>query len=79
MKIEEVYLIDQIINNMNYSITYVGVIVMVLAEVAKLLGLNIGSAELTTTALTVLQFAGAVAAFFGRWRAGGLSVWGFRK
>lgn len=81
-KAEEVYIIDQIINqimNFNFSMTYSGIIVMVLATLASLLGLQVANAELTTTVLTLAQFVGAIIAFIGRWRAGGLTVFGFKK
>lgn len=64
---------------MTYSLTYVGVIVMVLSEVLRWLGLEVGSEQLTTTVLTILQVLGAITAFFGRWRAGGITILGTRK
>ena len=52
---------------------------MIIAEVVKWLGAEVGSSELTTTILTIGQVVGALVAFIGRWRAGGINVFGFRK
>lgn len=63
---------------MDYSLTYIGVIVMVLAKLATLLGLQIGTADLTSMVTTVLMFAGAAVAFYGRWRKGDINILGVK-
>ncbi len=60
------------------SQTYIGIIVMVLSTLLPKLGLNLGSDELTTTATTLLTIAGALWAFWGRYRAGGITLFGMR-
>ena len=62
-----------------YSVTYVGVLVSLLATLTKSLGIEVGSEALTTTVLTFCQLGGAVLALFGRYRAGGVSFFGVKK
>lgn len=64
---------------MDYSLTYVGVIVIVLAKIATLLGLQIGTAELTSVVTTIIMFGGALVAFYGRWRKGDVNIFGIKK
>ena len=84
MKRSHEFIYDNIINKiinmtLNYSLTYTGVIVMVLGEVLKLLGVDVGSSELTTTVVTVGQFLGALLAFWGRFRLGDVTLLGVKK
>jgi len=62
-----------------YSLTYIGVIITILAGLAKILNLNIGTAELTTTIETIILFIGGIIAFWGRIRVGGVSILGLKK
>lgn len=64
---------------MDYSVTYIGILVVVLTKLATLLGLQIGTAELTSVATTLVMFAGALIAFYGRWRQGDINLFGFKK
>lgn len=63
----------------NYSLTYVGAIVVVLSTLASSLGLNIGNQEITITVITTLQFFGSFIALIGRWQAGGVNWFGVKK
>ena len=62
-----------------YSLTYISTIVLFLTFMAKTLGYEVGSAELTTTVEVAVGFVAAICALFGRWRAGGLKFTGVRK
>lgn len=62
----------------NYSLTYIGTIVLFLSFIVKLLNLNIGNAELTTTVETIAAIIGALLAFIGRYRLGGITRLGMR-
>lgn len=63
----------------NYSQTYIGIIVSVLASILPRFGVTIGSEELTTTISVIIMIAGAVWALFRRYQAGGVNVFGVRK
>jgi len=60
------------------SLTYIGIIVSLLAGLAQLLGLKIGTEALTTTVETIALFVGAIIACYGRFRVGGISWHGGR-
>jgi hypothetical protein len=61
------------------SQTYIGVIVMLLSVFLPKLGLNIGSDELTTTVSVLATTVGALWAFWGRYRLGGINAAGLRQ
>ena len=61
------------------SQTYIGVIVMILSEILPKLGLTLQTEALTTTVSTVGLLLGALWAFWGRHRLGGLTKMGLRK
>jgi hypothetical protein len=61
---------------MNYSLTYTGVIVLLLSGLAKYAGLTLGDDQITSFVLVGAQFIGALVALIGRYRAGGVSVLG---
>lgn len=61
---------------MNYSLTYSGVLLMVLGWLVKTLNINVGPEELQTTVNVILVIAGALVALYGRYRAGGITVFG---
>ena len=81
-RMKEDFLIDQIINELNmfenYSLTYAGVIIVVVAKLAEWMGLQIGSAEITTTVMTLVQLGGALVALYGRFRKGDINIWGLK-
>jgi len=60
------------------SKTYIGIAVTLLVPFLPKLGLQIGTEELTTTITTLVTFAGALYAFYGRWKAGGITILGTR-
>jgi len=61
------------------SLAYIGIIVTFLAGLSKILGLNIGAPELTTTVEVIALFVGGILAFYGRFRKGDLKWFGGRK
>jgi len=64
---------------MNYSVTYIGIFVSVIALIVEKLGLNILPGEIETTVLVITQLVGAVIALIGRYRKGDLKISGVRK
>jgi hypothetical protein len=61
------------------SQTYIGIIVMLLATFLPKLGITLGADQLTTTVSVVLTIAGGLWAFWGRYKAGGITWAGIRK
>lgn len=61
------------------SQTYLGIIVMILSVFLPKLGITIGSDELTTTVTVITTIIGALWAFYGRYRLGGVNFAGLRK
>ena len=59
-----------------YSLSYTGTIVMFVTFVCKLLGVEIGNEAITTTVETIATLIGAILAFYGRYRAGGITALG---
>ena len=62
-----------------FSQTYVGVIVSVLGSVFPKFGVSVGGEELTTTISVILTVLGGLWAFWGRYRKGGITLWGTRE
>jgi hypothetical protein len=60
------------------SQTYVAVIVMFLSQVLPMVGLQIGSADLTTTIGTLLTLASGVWVLIRRYKQGGINAAGVR-
>lgn len=60
----------------NYSLTYTSVIVLVLGEILKVAGVNVGSEVLTTTVLTIVQIVGAITILVERFKKGGITALG---
>jgi hypothetical protein len=63
----------------NFSLTYTGIVVMVLAWVAQRMKLTVSHDQLQATVETIILFAGALIALYGRWRKGDLNIFGFKK
>lgn len=61
------------------SITYVGVIVAILAKLMEMGGVNIGTEQLTEFVLNFGVILGGFVALYGRFRKGDLKFWGGRK
>jgi hypothetical protein len=64
---------------MNYSLTYIGIIVFLVSFTAEKLGLNVAPGEIETTVLTIISFIGAIIAFYGRYRKGDVKLLGVKK
>ena len=62
-----------------YSATYAGIIVSILGSVFPKLGISIGSDDLTTTISVLATVLGGLWAFWGRYRKGGVTLWGTRE
>lgn len=63
----------------NYSITFVGILVMLLTKVLEAAGVEIGTEELTMTITTLVTLGGGLLALYGRWRKGDVNVFGMKK
>ena len=59
--------------------TYVGIIAIVIAWIAKLSGVEITDASTQQIAENILTLVGILVAFLGRYRAGGIKWFGARK
>ncbi len=62
-----------------YSVTFVGIVVMVLSQILQRLDITVATDALTTTIETLVFLVGALLALWGRWRKGDLNVLGFKK
>jgi len=69
----------RILNPKNMSTTYIGNIIAILSLILPKFGITIGSDELTTTASTIGGIIGGFIVFYGRYKAGGVSLLGFRE
>jgi len=63
----------------NYSLTYTGIIIFVLARVVEMFGWNILPGEIETVVLSLAQVVGVLVTLYGRYRVGDLKVLGTRK
>ena len=61
------------------STTYISTIIMVLAQVLPLLGINVGSEELTTTAQTIVTVVAGLWILRERYGRGDISILGKRR
>lgn len=64
---------------MNYSSTYVATFVSILAVVLPLLGIQVGSEELTTTAQTILVVISGIWVLKERFSRGDIKISGIKK
>ena len=64
---------------MTYSVTFIGNIVIVLTLLSKLIGVEVVTADLTTTVQTILLFVGPILVYIGRLKAGGVNWLGIKK
>lgn len=64
---------------MNYSVTYIGAIVFLASKLFEYTGVPVATADIETTITTVTALIGAVMVLYGRYRAGGVSAFGFKK
>lgn len=62
-----------------YSITFIGVIVLVLSQVLQRLNIVVASDALTITIETLVFIVGALLALWGRWRKGDINLFGVKK
>jgi len=63
---------------MQFSTTYLSTIVMFLVFLAKVIGVEVGSAELTTTVEVIVSFVAGVWIMIERFKKGGISIFGAR-
>ena len=63
----------------NYSLTYVGVVVVLLSQALKASGIEIADETLTVTITTLFTILGAALSAFGRWRKGDITILGVKK
>lgn len=63
----------------NMSLTYIGVYVVALVQIAKYAGIELSSDQATQVVEAVLTVVGIVAALYGRFRAGGVSLFGWKS
>ena len=64
---------------MNFSLTYIGVIVAMLSKLMEMAGVVIGTEQLTSFVETCGVLIGGIIALWGRWRKGDLTFFGTRK
>lgn len=65
---------------MTISLTYTGVFVSLIGAIFSLSGVPmVESTDIETTISVIAQFVGAIVALYGRYRVGGISVFGVRK
>ncbi len=62
-----------------YSLTYIGLIILIISIIAHELGINVVEGDIETTIITIGKFIGAILAFIGRYRKGGINVLGLKK
>ena len=60
----------------SFSTQYISVAVIVLAKLAEWAGLQIGSAEITTTVVTVIQLLAGAKILWERYHKGGITWFG---
>lgn len=63
----------------NFSLTYTGVVVIVVSQVLKLAGVEVGEGDVANFVNFSAVLVGAVITLYGRFRVGDLSVFGTRK
>ena len=61
------------------SITYIGVIVAILAKLLEMGGVKMGTEQLTEFVVNFGVIIGGFVALYGRFRKGDLKLWGGRK
>lgn len=66
-------------NMKNFSLTYKGIIVMIIGHVFTIAGVPFVEGNVQTTIATLVSLYGAFVTLIGRYRAGGITTFGFRK
>ena len=61
---------------MQFSTTYLSTIVMFLAFLAKVMGVEVGSEQLTTTVEVIVAFVAGVWILIERFKKGGITAFG---
>lgn len=64
---------------MKYSLTYTGLIVILLSVIADKWGMKASESDIEAAVLTLAPFVGILISLYGRFRAGGINVLGLRK
>jgi uncharacterized membrane protein len=62
-----------------FSLTYGAFIAYVLISVLKQADITLNESEIVTTIEVIAQIVTGIGVFWGRYRAGGISIGGFRK
>jgi hypothetical protein len=63
---------------MNFSLTYVGALVLVLTGVFQLVGAEVASEEIEIFLKVGGLLIGALVTLYGRYRAGGINIFGVK-
>ncbi|HXK31141.1 MAG TPA: hypothetical protein VJZ94_00065 [Candidatus Paceibacterota bacterium] len=61
------------------STTYIAALVGLVSTVASLFGWTVGTEELTRSITDIIAIGSLIYVFYGRFKAGGISAFGFRK
>lgn len=64
---------------MPISLTYTGVVVMLLVSLAKAGGYQLSEADIQKAVDVIVTLIGAALALYGRYRAGGVNLLGIKK
>ena len=64
---------------MNFSLTYSGIIVLVLGFIFKVSGVDFDEGRITEVLNGVFELVGALLSAYGRWRMGGVKWFGARS
>ena len=63
----------------NFSLTYTGVATMAIGFVFTSAGVPFVEGDVQTTIATLTSFVGACLTLYGRWRVGGINLFGFKR
>ena len=63
----------------NFSLTYGSFIAFILIGFLKKANISLNESDIMTTIETIVQIATGIGVFWGRYRAGGVTKFGFRK
>lgn len=61
------------------STTYIANLAQIIGWFLTLVGANIGLSDLQITISTIIMIVSSIMVFISRWRAGGITILGFRK
>ena len=64
---------------MNYSVTYTGLVVMLLSLVLRVSGIDFVEADLQSKVQSVVELFAILVSVYGRWRKGDVSILGVKN